>query len=95
MIQKDDLTLPIVDLTLSLCDATGVAANDQQRPLEGKESLMTTYEIRSPAAAQRFFEQSYVGDVAAFIAALARKAKAFAGVVSRYATLAHAAEARR
>jgi hypothetical protein len=95
MIQKGDLTLFIVSLKLSLCDATGVAANNRQRPLEGQENTMTTYEIRSPAAAQRYFDQSFVGDVAAFAATIGRALRAFGGVVAHYTKLAHAAEARR
>jgi hypothetical protein len=63
--------------------------------LEGKESTMSTYEITSPAAAERYFDQSFVGDVATFIAAIARRMRAFAAVVSRYTALAHEAEARR
>jgi hypothetical protein len=63
--------------------------------LEGKESTMTTYEITSPAAAERYFDQSFVGDVAAFITATARKVRTFAGVVSHATKLAHEAEARR
>ena len=56
---------------------------------------MTTYQIDSPAAAERFFEQSFVGDVAAFLVAAARKLRESGAVVARYARLAHAAEARR
>ena len=56
---------------------------------------MTTYQIDSPAAAERFFEQSFVGDVAAFLVALARKLRELGDVVARHARLAHAAEARR
>jgi hypothetical protein len=56
---------------------------------------MSTYEIATPAAAERYFEQTYVGDVAAFIVAIARKLRAFTGVVSHHAKLAHEAEARR
>jgi hypothetical protein len=56
---------------------------------------MSTYEITSPAAAERYFDQSFVGDVATFIAAIARRMRAFAAVVSRYTALAHEAEARR
>ena len=56
---------------------------------------MTTYEINSPAAAERYFDQSFVGDMAAFIAAIARKVRTFTGVVSEAGKLAHEAEARR
>ena len=56
---------------------------------------MTTYQIKTPAAAQRYFEQSFVGDVAAFIAVLGRRLREFAGVVMRYTRLAHAADPRR
>jgi hypothetical protein len=56
---------------------------------------MTTYEVTSPALAERYFDQSFVGDVAAFIAAIARKIRAFAHVLGHYTRLAHEAEARR
>lgn len=56
---------------------------------------MTTYQITSPRLAERYFEQSFVGDVAVFIAAAARKVREFAGVVSHYARLAQQADARR
>ncbi|HET9748160.1 MAG TPA: hypothetical protein VFS06_02555, partial [Casimicrobiaceae bacterium] len=65
------------------------------RPTRGKESIMSTYEVTSPALAERYFEQSFVGDVAAFIVATARKIREFAGVVSHYARLARQADARR
>ena len=56
---------------------------------------MTTYEVTSPALAERYFEQSLVGDVAAAIVATARKVRQFARVVSHYARLAHEAVAPR
>ena len=56
---------------------------------------MTTYEVTSPKLAERYFEQSLVGDVSAFIVATARKVREFAGVVSHYARLAQRADARR
>lgn len=56
---------------------------------------MTTYQVTSPALAERYFEQSFVGDVAAFVVALARRLRQFVRVVSHYATLARVAEARR
>ena len=56
---------------------------------------MTTYQVTTPLAAQRYFEQSFVGDVAAFLVALGRKAREFAALVSHYTRLAQAAEAHR
>lgn len=55
---------------------------------------MTTSEIRTPAQAERFFDESFVGDIVALIAALAREARRFARVVSHYTKLARAAEPR-
>lgn len=55
---------------------------------------MTTYQVTTPAAAQRYFEQSFVGDVAAMLATLGRKAHEFTALVSHYTRLAHAAETR-
>jgi hypothetical protein len=56
---------------------------------------MTTYEVTSPKLAERYFEQSLVGDVSAFIVATARKVREFAGVVGHYTRLAQRADTRR
>jgi hypothetical protein len=37
------------------------------------EKAMRTYEISSPRAAERYFDDSFVGDVAAFLSALGRR----------------------
>jgi hypothetical protein len=93
LIYNTHLTIPFTGHTLSLCGAARIA--DKKRPQGPGETRMTTYQVTSPALAERYFEQSFVGDVAAFVVLLARKLRRFAGVVSHYAGLAREAEARR
>ena len=94
MIGKNDLIIAHPGFTLRLCDATSI--HDRwNKPQKGMENTMRSYEISSPRAAELYFNHSFVGAVATFIAAFASTVRRHKRVAARRRAAATGASEKR